>query len=628
MKKTISLIIVLLILLILKHSPISAVAGYESGYVISEFSSLINVEKDTGLTVHETVKVDFSNYKHGIYRIIPVYYSHKGKTINARLKVLSITNEKGDKIKYSTRRLTQSLEIKIGDPNITLIGPQTYKIKYKVEGIIQRYDINDEIYWNVTGHEWDTAILKSEAIVTSPNAKIEKGECFAGKFGSDSDFCTYSYSDNNLISETTADLGEGDGFSIVVGLSKDNDLLYPGGIRKASIIILDNWGYIAALFPLFFMGIKWYRKGRDHRYISENIYFEPDDKAKRTVSMFERPHIPFVYHPIAKITPGEAGTIVDEHVHISDIVSEILELARLGFISIKKIETKKLLGRDTDYAFIKTEKYDDPKEREKLKDFQDYLLNELFRSTIIHKSVKNAEDMFKGDEEKLAEVRKLLIDKNYVLLSGIKNHFYEGLPIFKNKLYQRMKDEDIFDGNPEKTRMKWVGIFIAINIVASSIIFWFAGITANYYPLLSQAFFFVPGIFFALSMPRRTPKGYSFYRQIQGLRWYLGKGLWRHEIAEKNLFIEEVLPLAVALGVVDKITKDMSELGIKPPTYFSGSSVGTFSRDLTSFSSNSSSSLLSAPAGKASGTSSWSGGSGFSGGSSGGGFGGGGGGSW
>jgi uncharacterized membrane protein len=155
----------------------------------------------------------------------------------------------------------------------------------------------------------------------------------------------------------------------------------------------------------------------------------------------------------------------------------------------------------------------------------------------------------------------------------------------------------------------------------------FFNMTMNFGPIIPFGFFGVISFFFALSMPRRTAWGYSLKRQIVGLAWYLEKGKWRHEVSEKHLFIEEILPLAVTLGVVDKLTQDMKDLELSPPKYFAGTNMTTFGSDLGRFETTTTSSLLSTPGGK--GSSSWSGGSGFSGGgSSGGGFGGGGGGSW
>ena len=211
-----------------------------------------------------------------------------------------------------------------------------------------------------------------------------------------------------------------------------------------------------------------------------------------------------------------------------------------------------------------------------------------------------------------------------VKVSSLKN-FYTYLAEFKKRLYEHLGKVEIFDGNPEKTRQQGIGMFILATFAAQFLTYRFSVQTYNFIPLI-LSFVAIPfGILLGISMPRRTAWGYSLYRQITGLKFYLKKGKWRHEIAEKKLFIEEILPLAIALGVVKELTKHMKKLNIKPPSYFAGATMSTFYSDVKGFSASTASSIgASAPSGR----SSWSGGSGFSGGASGGGFGGGGGGSW
>jgi len=596
-------------------------------YLIESFDSQIVIQENTDLLVTETIKTNFLIPKHGIFRTIPIIYSVRGKTIKVKFELIGVTDELGTSYKYEKTRLAQSVKLKIGDANKYLTGINTYVITYRISKVLQELDTHDELYWNITGHEWDANILVSTSSVNSPYAKIKKTECFAGIFGRNERFCDSSNQGDMAYFSTNKPIGWGSDFTIVVGLNKESDLTFPGLLEKTKDYIFDNWGYLVAIFPVLTFSYFWYKKGRDTRYVSENIYFRPDDALTRRVKLFARRHIPFVYHPIDNLSPSEVGTIIDEKVHISDVVAEILELARLGFFEIRRIKKKKLIGSEAKYAFVKLKKYDDEIEKSKLKDYQNYLLKELFRSTIIHKSVSNAEKLFKNDA-RLDSVKKLLAKKEYVLLSAVKNHFYKKLPVFKDKLYKRMKTEKLFAGNPEKVRQKWIGVFMGIEISFSVLVVIFVVTTFNFGPLIVLGVLTIPGFIFALAMSKRTAKGYAYFRQIEGLKFYLKKGKWRHEVNEKHLFLDEILPLAVALGVVDKIANDMKELGIKPPSYFTGSSATSFSRDFSRFCVLSAGSLMSAPGGS-SGRSSWSGGSGFSGGGfSGGGFGGGGGGSW
>jgi uncharacterized membrane protein YgcG len=128
------------------------------------------------------------------------------------------------------------------------------------------------------------------------------------------------------------------------------------------------------------------------------------------------------------------------------------------------------------------------------------------------------------------------------------------------------------------------------------------------------------------NLPAKTATGSNFAWQVRGLRRSIQYGAWREKLKEKNLFFEEVLPFAIALGVVDKLAKDMKDLNVPEPTYIPSSGMGSWATSsfINSFSAEAASSLSYNPS-----SSSWSSGSSFSGGgSSGGGGGGGGGGSW
>lgn len=598
-------------------------------YIITSFQSDILLQRDTSLLIQETIETTFNVYKRGIFRIVPVVYSARGKTIKADFNLISITDEDGVNHKYEKSRLGQSVKLKIGDPNKTLIGSQTYIITYEIENVVQRFDEYDEIYWNVTGSEWDTDILNASATVRSPFADIANTDCFAGVIKTMRKDCKTRFGNEQASFTSNTALGRGKDFTIIVALDKNNQLVFPGIIKKSLKTFSDNWGYLIALMPAGLMYYLWYKRGRDRRYVSENIYYKPDDTSVKTVALFARKHIPLVYHPLNGLSPSEVGTIADERVNIHDVVAEILELARLGFIKIQKFKKDKLFGKQEEYAFLKLDKAKDKGEVSGLKDYQRHLLKELFRKNIVLKSVRHVEKIFPKEKNKHDSIYKKLAGYDYVLESGLNEHFYEGLAEFKKKLYGRMKDEGLFAGNPDKTRQKWIGIYVLLVIVSSFVVFSFTITTLNFGPMIVQGLSSAVGILFAISMPRRTPKGYSLYRQTEGLKFYLEKGKWRYEHMEKNLFFEEILPLAVALGVVNKLTKDLKGLGIRPPDYLGGFTAATFASDFGNFQKISIRSLLSSPGGKWSGSSSWAGGSGFSGGGfSGGGFGGGGGGSW
>lgn len=554
---------------------VGAKSVWAADYEINNFESEITLNQDLSLTVKEKVETNFLVAKHGIYRVIPYIYTHKGKTIRADLKVLRVTDENGLSVDYKVSNYNQSKKIQIGEADKTVMGKKDYIIEYNADQVVLDYGNGPEIYWNVTGNEWDVLIEKAEAKVISPFGEITKTECFG---------CESSFDKNQ------ADFKGDEGLTVVVQISKNNQLKTPGLLKKTKNLIEGNWGYLLAGLPTFLMIWVWFKKGRDKKYLSDNIYIKPENGQEKNVNLFDRPHLPLVYSPIKGLSPAEIGTILDQKIDIHDIVSEIVELARLGFLKIKKTEKKKILGiKSANYELIKLNKT-----TEKLNKFQ----------------VDLWESLFERDDQ--------------IEISDLKNKFYKKLPKLKSDMYKELEKKGISEGNWEKIQGKWIGIALGLNFLAIFLIISvFIKNTGNAGPIIISFLGIIPSIILAIKVPRRTAWGYNLYRQIEGLKYYLGKGKWREEIMEKNLFLEEMLPLAISLGVVNKLSKDMKNLGVEPPKYFEGVVINNFSHDLNSFSSSMAANLSATP----SGNSSWSGGSGFSGGG-GGGFGGGGGGSW
>ena len=165
--------ILLSLLLLLLIFP-TRIYGSIYEYTITSFDSQISINQDTSLSVTETIIVNFESPKHGIFRNIPVTYSARGKTIRTNFELISVTDENNVGLIYDTSRLGQSVSLKIGDPDRTITGLNTYIISYKIKKVLQRFDEHDELYWNVTGSEWDTDIENATAVVSSPFAKIIK----------------------------------------------------------------------------------------------------------------------------------------------------------------------------------------------------------------------------------------------------------------------------------------------------------------------------------------------------------------------------------------------------------------------------------------------------------------------
>lgn len=543
-----------------------------SDYKITSFHSDIILEQNTSLNVTENISVYFNVPKHGIFREID--------TRGIEISEVKVSDENGSIIPSLVKKTSNSINIKIGDPNKTLTGKHIYNINYFVSNVLREFDGYWEIYWNVTGSDWDVLIPNPSVSLTSNYANIFDGVCFPSE-ADRGDGCEVSFEKTALISSSKISSGNGQDFTIAVKLDKINSLVFPGLIEKLLRNIKNNLIYLLAFAPLIFMALNWYKKGRDITF-GNKVYYG-DKKDLKIKPIWGRVHIPTVYTPINGLTPAQIGTLVDELVDIHDIVAEIVELARLGFLKITSMPKKRFGSQD--YKIQKLKSANDS-----LLDYQKYLIESLF-------------PIGSANEIKTSEFKKI--------------KFYKYLPNLKKKIYKSVTDLKLFDGNPENVRAKWAVVNTIIVAATSVLIFKNSYLEEKPILIIFLGVSIGFSYFISFLMPRKSAKGFALYTQVKGLKNYLKIGKWRHEIYEKNLFLEEMIPIAISLGIIKKLSSQMRDLGIKPEKISNNFIV---SNNFSSFEKSMTSAFM-AGAPKSSS-------SGFSGGSSGGGFGGGGGGSW
>jgi uncharacterized membrane protein len=296
----------------------------------------------------------------------------------------------------------------------------------------------------------------------------------------------------------------------------------------------------------------------------------------------------------AALTPGEAGTLLDERLDSRDITSTLVGLAVKGYIKIEESKTEGLIFDSTDFYLAKVKEPD-----ESLSPFEKILLSRIFTA-----------------------------DKPGRMVSDMKNSFYKELDTVKSTLYGDLISKKYFLVSPEKIRKVYTttGILVAVccgfalTLLTGSGKGWIAGILTG-----------LPVVLFSRAMPARTKAGASAYMDILGFQEFMERAEkdQLERMKDKDLF-SRFLPYAIALNVVDNWAKAFEGIYQEQPHWYS-SHIGLrtfnayhFSRSIQSATSSIASAMYSAPRG-----SGVSGGGGFSGGgSSGGGFGGGGGGSW
>lgn len=568
------------------------VAQAYEGWIIDKFSSDIRILNSGEIKVSETIDVDFNQLdKHGIFRDIPYIYDDLGEKTYSEVSVEKVL-QNGQKAKFSTSRTNGYIELKIGDPNRTISGKNSYTIEYIVKGVLRGFEDHDELYWNVTGNGWPVSITSTTASVTFPSNVISKIACYQGGEGSTIPCSSEAQEATVARFQTSSTLGSHEGLTIVVGYKKG---LIPLPVVQRPKTLLERMTTIPSLTTLFSMLVAgiglacfvWFKYGRDawfggkYPMSSQAESLKPIGAHETVVVEYEAPE---------KLLPAEIGVLVDERADTLDVVATIIDLSARGYLTITEIPKKWLFGT-TDYLLTKKSK-----DETGLREYEQYLLQQLFD----------------GKTEKK--------------VSSLKTEFYEELKKVKEKLYEDVVSKKLFPKSPQGLRQKYMITGFVIASVGAIFAFYSASWDTVYFFDLGIGVT-VAGVFLLIISPfmsKRTAYGREVYRRVRGYQLFISQvEKYRQPFFERKNMFNEVLPYAIVFGLTEKFANAMKDMGVKvtQPGWYYGSrpfNIGTFNASMSDFSNSMSSAIASAPKS-----------SGFSGGgSSGGGFGGGGGGSW
>ena len=535
---------------------------------IKDFEVNITIDEDSSILVQENILYDFGeNFRHGIYRNIPLE--------KMRIKVLKVADELNHSYQFTTKQEDGYLKIKIGDPNKVIKGEHNYNIFYSVVGAIGYFKEHDELYWNITGNEWEVPIEKSGAKIYLPEKISEedlKLDCFTGPLYSREKDCTFGLDESgDIYFQSERGFNPGEGLTIVLGWPR-GIVQEPNFFQKFIWWLRDFWPIFIPIFVFIFLFEEWWQKGKD-------------PKVKKTIIA--------QYEPPDNLKPAEVSLIIKQRVQPKDISATLVDLAVRGYLKIKEIKKTGIFTKD-DYEIIKLKDFRGFEND--LKDYERELLKSVF-----------------GLEER-------------VRLSSLKNKFYTLLDFIIRKVYPGISKSKYFVSDPQKITKKWA-------VIGTTIIF-FSVLPFIFIASLGFIFFvslLASGILFLIFspfMPKRTEKGTQAYWHSLGLKEYINTAeKYRVQFQEKESIFEKYLPYAMIFGLAEKWAKAFEGIYTKPPTWYEGDfgprfTAYTFVTSLSRSMSQVNSVFVSRPGG--SGSSSGFGGGGFSGG----GGGGGGGGSW
>ncbi len=239
---------------------------------ITSFDSEIIVDEDASFQVTETIEVFFNEEQHGIYREIPVKYKGElGNAVSIKFDLISVRQD-GGPATYETYPSGANKVLKIGDAALMISGEHVYEITYEVERAILYHDDSDELYWNVTGNDWEVPILASSAAVALPDgAEVMDVACYTGIYGSTDQICEFAQEDNFVA------FAAEDFLTIATSFSK-GAVYEPTTAERILWFLQDNWLAALPLGIIIFVAVYWWRRGRDPRVDASVVaeYEAPD----------------------------------------------------------------------------------------------------------------------------------------------------------------------------------------------------------------------------------------------------------------------------------------------------------------------------------------------------------------
>jgi len=600
--------------------------GVASAEEITSFVSDITINADSSVLITETITYDYGTAsKHGIFRNIrethpqPASTWYKSRYIDYELH--SVTRD-GHSELYTLQNYN-GLSVKIGDPNKTVTGQHVYMISYLARGALAEYPEGIELYWNVTGDEWEVP-MRNVAV----NVKGEGGvrllptfACYAGTEDA-TDACTDVWSDGEVTSFTQATLRPSEQLTIAQRIQDVSDVypkeefdmrvylvLYLVVSAAIAFFLKKNFIFVlvAILFGFLLLGLLAYLVYQFTVQTVSFFVFLALLYVWKTEYKISRPVI-VQYEPYQDFKPMFTGVLFDNRLDSRDITAGIIFLAQQGFISIKEVKRKVMFFTEKDYeiTLLRTS-------LEAEDSFQVSLLKILFENH------ENA-----GESTLLSHMR-------YSSKKQSQN-------LAVSRFLEKVIGDDLVSLGFVESKMRKLslsymyGVLVIIVFVSSVMLPFTSAIFSSYNGVVVNISMIVSLIFLVLAflcilflgLERRTTKGHEALWHLKGFKQFLS-------VTEKDRYkfhnapalnpkqFMEYLPYAIAFGVEKEWAKVFKDIQIDVPSWYgsdtnSSFNAATFTAGLFSFSNSFSNSTGSSGS--------------VGGGSAGGGGGGGGGGSW
>jgi uncharacterized membrane protein len=489
--------------------------------------TLSTADHQGALRIVEHIDVDFHDYNHGILRAIPdSYKNHK-----LQMHVNSITSTADPQIHFSTYSSHGNTVLKIGDPDHTVTGKQSYTIDYTLRNVITFYPDHDELYWDVNGDQWEQNFDNVSVNLHVPDSVhvINPAQCYTGSYGSTASNCTVRQNGKEIV--ITAD-----------NVPANQTLTYVIGFQKGTFTS-SKWTetlaeYLPAILKIAILPVLalliglglWLRSGRDPK--------------GRQVIVPE-------YAPPENLSVEQVGTLLDFRTDNKDITAMIIGLAVRGYIKIIESRKKKRLAKDELVYSLELRNTD----------YTALSANEIQLMDTLFLQPTHAGQSYD-------------LDKPTARL-------HTCAATIRENCAKELTDSGYFRSSPVRAGLK---LYVIAGVLVAAIYFFGTVVGAGLAVGAGIAAAILAG--FGLIMPARTQQGVDAHEKIKGLKLYM-------DVAEKERIaklqapgaayasnaggpvrtvelFEKLLPFAIVLGVESQWAQQFADIYKAAPDWYAG----------------------------------------------------------
>ena len=191
----------------------------------------------------------------------------------------------------------------------------------------------------------------------------------------------------------------------------------PTALDKASRFLAQQLAARLAFLVFVIMFYLWWTRGRDPRLRPIAAQYEPPDQ----------------------LTPGEAGTLVDNSADMRDITASIVDLAVRGYMVIEEHQKDRMLGLVPRQGLQLHSAKRTAREWAKLKPHEQVLLNGFFSAGTVGETVS---------------------------MSSLENRFYTNLPDIKNRIFESLVTHGYYRRRPDSVRSAYIGVGVVVGVLS------------------------------------------------------------------------------------------------------------------------------------------------------------------